>query len=132
MHDMLRKQIFTEKGVKPGGVFSQAIVAQGTYTFVSGQGSFDPATGAFRPGDFREQAEQTFANIGVLLEASGTSWEHVVKVSVFLRRIADFPELNAVYAQYFTEPYPARTTIEAGLVGDMLIEVDCIALVPET
>jgi 2-iminobutanoate/2-iminopropanoate deaminase len=126
----MREQIYTEKGAKPQGPYSQAIVSEGRYVFVSGQGPADPETGELRLGTFREQAEQTFQNIGTLLEAAGASWEHVVKVSAFLADYGSFPEFNEVYKRYFQEPYPARTTVQAGL-GKIAIEVDCIAVVPE-
>ena len=127
----MREQIHTTTGVEPSAPYSQVIVAQGTMAYVAGQGSFDPATNAFKPGNFREQAELTFQNVGILLEAAGTSWANVVKVSVFLEDLADFAEMNDVYQQFVSKPYPARTTVQAGLAGDMLIEVDCIALVDE-
>ena len=126
----MRKAIYTEAGAAPAGPYSQAIVAQGQYVFVSGQGPADPATGELRLGSFREQAEQVFSNIGVLLEAAGASWADVVKVSAFLAALDDFPVFNEVYRQVFKEPYPARTTVQAGL-GKIAIEVDCIAVIPE-
>ena len=126
----MRQDIYTDKGAKPAGPYSQAIVAEGRYVFVSGQGPADPETGELRLSSFREQAEQTFRNIGVLLEAAGASWEHVVKVGAFLADYADFPVFNEVYKQFFVEPYPARTTVQAGL-GKIAIEVDCIAVIPD-
>jgi 2-iminobutanoate/2-iminopropanoate deaminase len=126
----MRKSIYTTKGAQPAGPYSQAIVAEGRYVFISGQGPADPETGELRLGSFREQAEQTFKNIGTLLEASGTSWEYVVKVGAFLADYADFPTFNEVYKQFFRQPYPARTTVQAGL-GKIAIEVDCIAVIPE-
>jgi len=81
-------------------------------------------------GSFREQAEFTFRNVGAILEAAGTSWGDVVKVNVYLANMADFTELNEVYRQFLTAPYPARTTVQAGL-NRIAIEVDCIAVLPE-
>jgi 2-iminobutanoate/2-iminopropanoate deaminase len=126
----MRKQIFTEKGVQPGGPYSQAIVAEGAYVFVAGQGPTDPKTGELRLGSFREQAERTFKNIGVLLEAAGSSFEHVVKVHAYLADLSDFAEFNEVYRQFFTDPYPARTTVGVNLPR-IALEVDCIAIVPQ-
>ena len=126
----MRKQIFTEKGVQPGGPYSQAIVAEGAYVFVAGQGPVDPETGELRLGSFREQAERTFKNIGVLLEAAGSSFEHVVKVHAYLADLSDFAEFNEVYRQFFTDPYPARTTVGVNLPR-IALEVDCIAIVPQ-
>ena len=126
----MRKEVFTEKGAEPKGPYSQAILASGSMVFISGQGPVDPRTGEFRLGSFREQAEITFQNIGTLLDAAGSSWEDVVKVSVFLADKNDFDELNDVYTQYFKKPFPARTTVQAGL-RQIAIEVDCIAVIHE-
>jgi len=127
---MNRHAVFTDKGVLPGGPYSQAIVLNGV-AYIAGQGSFIRGTSTFKPGTFREQAELTFQNIGVLLVACGTSFAHVAKVGIYLTDLKYFGELNEVYKQFFKAPYPARTTVQAGLSGDMLIEVDCIAGIPE-
>lgn len=110
--------------------FSAGIIAEGKFAFISGQGPFDPATGQLAGESFEEQAHQVFRNISTLLEIAGTGWEHVVKVNVYLADREDFRKLNAVYETYIKAPYPARTTVEVGMVVDMLIEVDCIALIP--
>lgn len=128
---MMRKEIFTEKGAVPKGAYSQAIVAEGPMVFVSGQGPVDPVTGAFRLGSFGEQAKLVFDNLATLLEAAGTAWVNVVRVGIFLADLSDFAEMNALYETYLTKPYPARTTVQAGLPAGMLIEVDCIAVVPK-
>ena len=99
--------------------------------YVSGQGPVDPVSGELRIGSFREQAELVFDNITTLLEAAGTSWANVVRVGVFLADLSNFGEMNEVYQRYLQKPYPARTTVGAGLSGGMLIEVDCIAVVPQ-
>ncbi len=122
----MRQPVFTDKGVIPGGTYSQAVILNGV-AYISGQGSFTPGTSAFKPGSFYEQAQQTFKNIGIVLEACGSSFDHVVKVNVYLSDVKHFPELNEVYRQHFKEPYPARTTVQCVLVGDMLIEADCVA-----
>ena len=127
----MRKQIFTAKGAEPKGPYSQAIVADGPTVYVSGQGPVDPETGEFRFDSFREQAELTFENISTLLEAAGTSWAHVVKVGVFLADLGSFAEMNEIYQRYVQDPYPARTTVQAGLPPRMAIEVDCIASIPQ-
>jgi 2-iminobutanoate/2-iminopropanoate deaminase len=126
----MRKQIATAKGAQPQGPYSQAIVASGPMAFVSGQGPVDPETGEMRLGSFQEQAELTFQNVGTLLEAAGSSWEHVVRVSVFLADLANFAPMNEIYLGYIREPYPARTTVQAGLAPGMEIEVDCVAVIP--
>jgi 2-iminobutanoate/2-iminopropanoate deaminase len=127
----MRKQITSSKGAPPKGVYSPAIVAEGPTLYVSGQGPVDPQTGNFVLGSFEEQAKLTFDNVTALLEAAGTSWANVVKVGVFLADLDNFGKMNEVYRTYLTEPYPARTTVQAGLPGGMEIEVDCIALVPQ-
>ena len=125
----MRQIIHTTEGVLPGGPYSQAIVLNGV-AYIAGQGSFVPGTTSFKPGSFQEQARQTFHNISVLLQASGSSFEHVIKVGVFLTDLGNFPALNEIYKEYFVAAYPVRTTVQAGLSGGMLIEVDCIAEVP--
>lgn len=126
----MRQDIYTPKGAAPAGPYSQAIVAEGKFVYVSGQGPADPETGELCLGSFREQAERVFKNLGILLEASGASWADVVKVGAFLADLGDFPVFNEVYQQFVVEPYPARTTVQAGL-GKIAIEVDCIAVIPD-
>lgn len=126
----MRKEIFTEKGAPPAGVYSQGIAARGTTVYISGQGPLDPATGQIVDGGFQEQATRVFENLKILLEAAGTDWAHVTKVGVFLADLNDFAAMNEVYQTYLTKPYPARTTVGAQLPG-ILIEVDCIAVLPE-
>lgn len=126
----MRKPIVTESGAPPQGPYSQAIVAHGTTIYVAGQGPIDPTTGELRLGTFREQAELTFNNIETLLNAAGASWEHVVKVHAYLADLGTFAEFNEIYKQFFTEPFPARTTVGVKLPG-IAIEVDCIAVLPQ-
>jgi 2-iminobutanoate/2-iminopropanoate deaminase len=127
----MRQLVTSEKGAPPQGIYSPAIKASGTLVFISGQGPVDPETGKLVLGPFAEQAKLTFDNVTTLLEAAGTSWEHAVKVGVFLADLGHFGEMNEIYKEYLTEPYPARTTVQAGLPPSMLLEVDCIAIVPE-
>ena len=127
----MRKQITSPKVAPPQGIYSPAIIGSGTMVFISGQGPADPKSGKKRLGSFAEQARLTFDNVTMLLEAAGTSWEHTLKVGVFLADLGDFAQMNEIYATYLTKPYPARTTVQAGLPPGMLIEVDCIALVTE-
>jgi len=125
----VRTRISTEKGAAPTGPYSQAIVADGHQVYVSGQGPVDPLTGELQLGSFCAQAERTFENIGILLEAAGASWGDVVKVNAYLANMDDFAEYNEVYTRYFQAPYPARTTVQSDLKR-IAIEVDCIAVVP--
>ncbi len=127
----MRKPIFAEKGARPIGPYSPAIVAAGPLVFISGQGPVDPQTGTFDKEDFRAQAQQVFQNITALLEAAGTSWANVVKVGVFLSDMRHFAVMNEVYSTYVTAPYPARTTVQAQLPLGIDIEVDCIALLSQ-
>lgn len=127
----MREAIFTERGVVPAAPYSQGIVATGRTLYVSGQGSFNPESGRFEPGDFRAQAERTFHNVQAILEAAGAGWKDVVKVNVYLANILDFAAMNEIYRHFVVDPFPARTTVQAGLSGHMLIEVDCIAAIPD-
>jgi 2-iminobutanoate/2-iminopropanoate deaminase len=109
----------------PGGPYSHAIVAGGLL-FVSGQRPVDPATGDI-PEGIAAQSHAAFANLLRVLAAGGSSAEAVVKVTAHLSDLSLFDEFNAVYAQYFAPPYPARTTVGSTLRG-ILVEVDAIAL----
>ena len=126
----MRKKITSQKGAPPKGIYSPAILAKGPMLFVSGQGPVNPENGEFIFNDFESQAKLTFDNVTTMLEAGGTSWKNVVKVSVFLADLNDFQSMNEVYKDYVMDPYPARTTVQAGLPPKMLIEVDCIAIAP--
>ena len=86
----MRKAIISKKGAPPLGVYSPAIAASGPTVYISGQGPVDPATGNFRLESFEVQAKLVFDNISTLLEAAGTSWEHALKVGVFLADLDDF------------------------------------------
>jgi 2-iminobutanoate/2-iminopropanoate deaminase len=123
----VRKAIVTEQGPKPVGPYSQAIV-EGDFIFVSGQGPINPGTGSLELGDARSETKRVFENIKAILQAAGSSLDHVVKCNVYLREIKDFAAMNEVYQTYFTEPFPARTTIQAGaLPGGIAVEIECVA-----
>jgi 2-iminobutanoate/2-iminopropanoate deaminase len=125
--DHVRKAIVTEKGPKPVGPYSQAIV-EGDFIFVSGQGPINPQTGQLELGDARSETKRTFENIRAILQAAGSSFDHVLKCNVYLRDINDFAAMNEVYEGVFTAPFPARTTIQAGaLPGGIAVEIECIA-----
>ena len=126
----MRKPIISEQAPKPRGTYTPAIVASGPTVYVSAQGPFDPATDQVVAGGLREQAEQVFKNVGALLEAAGSSWQQAVKVTVYLADWSDFAAMNEVYQQFVSPPYPARSTVPAK-IGNSLIAVDCIAVVPE-
>jgi 2-iminobutanoate/2-iminopropanoate deaminase len=123
----MRKPVAAEKGAKPKGPYSPAIIAQGPMVFVSAQGPFEPISGELKATTFKEQAVQVFENVTVQLEAAGATWADVVKVQVFLSDFGHFAEMNEIYAQYVTDPYPARTTVHSK-IGAADIAVDCIAV----
>ena len=125
----MRKAILSAQAPRPRGPYSQAIIASGPTVYVSAQGPVDPATNQFVSGSFADQAERAFKNVSALLEAAGTSWQHAVKVTVVLADFGNFAAMNQVYSNYVTEPFPARTTLEAK-IGTSAIGVDCIAVIP--
>lgn len=109
------------------GPYSSAVRA-GSLLFVSGQVPIDPSTGTMVAGDIRAQTERVLRNVRALLEAGGLSCAAVVRSTVFLADMNDFSAMNEVYATFFTEPYPARSTVQAGrLPRDARIEIDVIA-----
>ena len=123
----MRKAIVTDKGPKPVGPYSQAI-ALGDFIFVSGQGPINPGTGSLELGNVGSETKRVFENVKAILEAAGSSLDHVVKCNVYLRDIKDFATMNEVYLTYFSAPFPARTTIQAGaLPGGIAVEIECIA-----
>ena len=110
------------------GPYSQGIQA-GSTLFVFGQLPIDPATGAFAGEDIASQTRQSLTNIKNILAAAGASMNDVVKTTVMLKNIGDFAAMNAVYAEFFTEPFPARAAYQvAALPKDALVEIECIAV----
>lgn len=110
------------------GPYSQGIQA-GSTLFVSGQLPIDPATGAFAGENIASQTRQSLTNIKNILAAAGASMNDVVKTTVMLKNIGDFAAMNAVYAEFFTEPFPARAAYQvAALPKDALVEIECIAV----
>jgi reactive intermediate/imine deaminase len=104
------------------GPYSHA-VQTGNLVFLAGQGPFDPSGGP-RPETFEEQARLTFRNLATVAEAVGGSLADAVRVGVYLKDMDDFAAMNAVYAEFFSEPYPARTTIQSSM--KISIEVDAV------
>ena len=110
------------------GPYSQAVQAGGSI-YVSGQLPINPATGEFAGADIRAQARQSLENIKAILAAAGTDMAHVVKTTVQLQDMADFAAMNEVYAEYFSEPYPARAAFQvAKLPKDALVEIEAVAV----
>ena len=114
-------------GVTPIVPYSIAAEANG-FVFVSGQVPLDPATGSAVDGGVREQAARVMDNIGAVLADVGVSFDDVVKTTIFLADMADFPVVNEVYAGYFPASPPARSTVQVGaLPGGFLVEIEAIA-----
>jgi reactive intermediate/imine deaminase len=131
---MTLKIIRTNQAPAPVGPYNQAIAAKGTMLFVAGQIPLNPETGEIVGGnDISQQTQQVMANLGAILKEAGTSWENVVKTSVFLSDLNNFVPMNQVYASYFDEATaPARACVEvARLPKDVLVEIDCIAILPD-
>ena len=123
---MNKKIISTDKAPAAIGPYSQAVEAGG-FMFASGQIPIDPATGNI-PEGIEAQARQALTNVKNLIEAAGLTLDAVVKTSVFIRNMDDFAKVNEIYAQFFTDRYPARSCVEVSrLPKDVLIEVEVIA-----
>lgn len=125
---MAKRIVRTDRAPKPVANYSQAVVSNGI-VYVAGQGPVDVKSGKLiESNDIREQTRVTLTHIRALLEAAGSSLAHVVKVSVFLKNLDDFRAMNEVYAEFFKDDPPVRTTVGVNLLGGrMLIEIDCIA-----
>ena len=121
-------KIQTEHAPAAIGPYSQAVQAGGSI-YVSGQLPINPATGEFAGADIRAQARQSLENIKAILAAAGADMAHVVKTTVLLQDMADFSAMNEVYAEYFSEPYPARAAFQvAKLPKDALVEIEAVAV----
>lgn len=134
---MQHRIIATDAAPRPKRHFSQGSVI-GDLVFTSGQGPVDPATGTITTADITEQTRQTLANLGAILGDAGSSLAHVLRVTVYLRRMEDIAAVDAVFRETFAVPPPPRTTIGAtlGMPGTperpgMDIEIDLVAYVPE-
>ena len=124
---MVIQRISTESAPKALGPYSQGIRA-GQLLFVSGQVPVDPATGELVAGTIATQTRRALENIGEILRAGGASFQQVVRTTVYLADLADFPAMNEAYATFFTAPQPARSTIQAAnLPKGARIEIDAIA-----
>lgn len=124
----MKRIVSTDKAPKAIGPYSQAVIANG-FAFLAGQVPLDPATGQVVDGDIAAQTERVLENLKAVLEASGSSLAQVVKTTVFLKDMAEFPRMNEVYGRYFPENPPARATVEAArLPKDVRVEIECVAL----
>ena len=123
----MKQVIHTDSAPAAIGPYSQAIQI-GDLLFVSGQVPIDPSTGAVVEGDIKAQAQQSLNNLKAILNAAGTNMGAVVKTTVFLADMNDFAATNEVYAQFFQEPFPARSAVQVGrLPKDAKVEIEAIA-----
>jgi 2-iminobutanoate/2-iminopropanoate deaminase len=123
------RTIHTDKAPAAIGPYSQATVSGG-FLFTAGQIALDPATGEIITGDVVAQTERVMTNLTAVLAQAGASWDRVVKTTVFLQDMADFPKVNEVYARHLGAARPARSTVQvAGLPRGVLVEIDAIVAV---
>ena len=123
------KVISTKKAPAAIGPYSQAIQV-GNLVYTSGQIPIDPATGTFIEGGIKEQTRQSLTNVRAILEEAGLSMANVVKTTVFIADMADFADMNAVYAEFFAEPYPARSAVAVkSLPKGALVEIEVVATI---
>lgn len=121
--------INSSKLAPPVGPYSPAVKV-GSFVFSSGQIALDPSTGQLVSGGVAEQADRVMKNIELLLKEAGTEFSKVIKTTIFLQSIQDFGTVNEIYAKFFKEPYPARSTVEvAKLPKGALVEIEVIAAV---
>jgi len=121
--------VHTENAPPAIGPYSQAVVA-GNFLFTAGQIAIDPATGQIVQGDVTAQTERVMRNLAAVLETAGATWSDVVKTTVYLQDMADFPRVNDVYGRVIGDARPARSTVQvAGLPRGVLVEIDAVAIV---
>ncbi|MCR4316662.1 MAG: RidA family protein [Planctomycetes bacterium] len=119
--------IHTDDAPKAIGPYSQA-VKLGEWVFVSGQIALDPRTGEIHGATSTDQAKQCLRNLKAILLSAGAEPKDVLKCTIYLKNMDDFPQVNEVYGEFFHEPYPARATVEVSrLPKDVLVEIDAIA-----
>ena len=126
----MKKIIYSEKAPKPIGPYSQAVVA-GNLIFLSGQIGIDPHTSNIVAGGVTAETRQVMANIRAVLEKANLTFANIIKTTIFLANLADFTEVNKIYAEYFTKDFPARSTVEVkALPKGAKIEIEVIAEKP--
>jgi 2-iminobutanoate/2-iminopropanoate deaminase len=124
----MKKTVVTPHAPKAVGPYSQAVLI-GDTLYCSGQIPLDPESGEVVSGGVREQAERVFLNLGAVLRASGMDFSNVVKATIFTTDLSKFGELNEVYASFFSEPYPARSTVQvSALPRGVQVEVEVVAI----
>jgi 2-iminobutanoate/2-iminopropanoate deaminase len=124
---MSKEAVSSPDAPKAIGPYSQAVRA-GQFLFASGQIPLDPVTGTVVEGDIAAQTRRVMENLGAVLTSAGLSFAHVVRTTVFLADMGEFAAVNEIYGKYFSEPYPARATVQvARLPRDVRVEIDAIA-----
>jgi len=124
----MKKEVKTEKAPQAIGPYSQGIIANG-FVFCSGQISIIPETGVLNTGPIEDQTRQVLKNLSAVLDAAGSSLDHVVKATVFLQDMNDFAAMNKVYAEFFKAPFPARAAVQvARLPRDVKVEIEAVAI----
>lgn len=125
---MNKEVVLTKNAPEPIGPYSQAI-RSGDFLFCSGQIPLDPATGALvGDGDVEAQTRQVMKNISAVLATAGMKFSNVIKTTIFLKSMGDFPKVNPIYGENFSQPFPARSTVEvARLPKDVLVEIEVTA-----
>ena len=127
---MPTRTMHTDKAPAAIGPYAQGVVANG-FLFTAGQIALDPASAQVIEGDVVAQTEQVLRNLGAVLASAGATWTDVVKTTVFLTDMRDFPRMNEVYARAMGDARPARSTVQvSGLPRGVLVEIDVIAAVP--
>jgi 2-iminobutanoate/2-iminopropanoate deaminase len=127
--DKMKQEVKTEKAPQAIGPYSQAIIANG-FVFASGQIAIDPASGELNTGAIEDQTRLVLKNLGAVLMAAGSSYDKVVKATVFLQDMNDFSRMNQVYAEFFKAPFPARAAVQvARLPRDVKVEIEAVAVV---
>ncbi|CAN5919767.1 RidA family protein [soil metagenome] len=127
---MAIETLHTDQAPAAIGPYSQGIIANG-FLFTAGQIALDPSTTQVVPGDVVAQTEQVFRNLSAILSTAGASWGDVVKATVFLMDMKDFPRVNEVYARVMGDARPARSTVQvSGLPRGVMVEIDLVVAIP--
>ncbi|ASJ05769.1 MULTISPECIES: RidA family protein [Thermococcus] len=126
---MKKETVLTERAPKPIGPYSQGVIAEGKFLFISGQIPINPETGELVTGDIEIQADQALKNLLAVVEAAGGSAENVVKVTVYIRDMGNYARFNEVYNRYFSKSKPARAVVEvSNLPKGVDVEIEAIAV----
>src|SRR4051812_43011308 len=124
------KTIHTDKAPAAIGPYSQGVIANG-FLFTAGQIPLDPATGQVIQGDIKAQTERVLANLGAVINAAGANWSNVVRCTVFLKDMNDFPAVNEIYGRVLGDARPTRSTVQvAALPRNVGVEIDAIVALP--